>query len=291
MFLRRTIVATAFASGLLVAFTGCSSLTGGDEPLAVQKFVASPGEILAGSQTVLTWEVVGAETVEIDNGIGRVTAKGSKQIKPAWTTTYSLSAKAGTSTASATLQVAVRSDPTDPQPSPSPTPSPTPTPSPSPTPTPSPSPSPSPTPTPSPSPSPSPTPTPSPTPSPTPAPMSCGQPVASASGCAVTVSKPTPLAGDQCIELTAVTLSASCPAGDGTSLDLGFTIKAKTGADALSWRRSTDSFDALYPSSGSVASDGSTSVSLTDVVLADRVTFDVVDAAGHVRLRFTVRHR
>jgi hypothetical protein len=100
-----------------------------------------------------------------------------------------------------------------------------------------------------------------------------------------------PLAGDQCIELVAVDLSASCPVGDGTSLDLGFKVKAKTGADALSWRRSGDSFDAIFPSSGSISSDGTSNVSLTDVVLADKVTFEVVDAGGRVRLRFTVRHR
>ena len=97
--------------------------------------------------------------------------------------------------------------------------------------------------------------------------------------------------GDQCIEVVAVALSAPCPVGDGISLDLGFKVKAKTAADSLSWHRSTDSFDALYPSSGTIVSDGVSSVSLTDVVLADRVTVEVVDAGGRVRLRFTVRHR
>jgi hypothetical protein len=124
--------------GILVAHAGCSAinnLTGGDKPLAVQKFVASPGEILAGSATTLTWEVVGADSVEIDNGIGNVPAKGSKQIKPEWTTTYSISAKAGTSSANASLRVLVQPDPTaTPKPSPSPTPSPSPSPTPSPSP-------------------------------------------------------------------------------------------------------------------------------------------------------------
>jgi hypothetical protein len=37
--------------------------------------------------------------------------------------------------------------------------------------------------------------------------------------------------------------------------------------------------------------DGTTSVSLTDVALADRVTFEAIDGSGRVVLRFTVRHR
>ena len=78
---------------------------------------------------------------------------------------------------------------------------------------------------------------------------------------------------------------------DGTSLDLGFDVQAKTAATGLSWRRSADSFDALFPSSGALVSDGVTSVSLTDVALADHVTFEVTDAGGRVLLRFTLRHR
>jgi hypothetical protein len=78
---------------------------------------------------------------------------------------------------------------------------------------------------------------------------------------------------------------------DATSLDLGFTLKAKTTLAGLSWRRSSDSSDAVFPASGSVATDGSTAVTLTDVVLADRVTFEVVDGSGKVRLSFTLRHR
>ena len=269
---RRVPVGPALAWALLVALAGCDSLsglTGGSKSLAVKKFVASPSEILAGSVAILTWDVVGAESVEIDNGIGKVGAKGSKQVKPEQSTTYSLSAKSGSSTADASLRVAVRTDPGDPKPSPTPTPTPSPTPTPGPTPTPS----------------------PSPTPTPTPAPTSCGDPVTSASGCAILITKPVPLPGDQCIEIVAVTLSIPCPVGDGTSLDLGFKVKAKTAADSLTWHRSTDSFDALYPSSGAIASDGISSVSLTDVVLADRVTVEVVDVGGRVRLRLTVRHR
>jgi hypothetical protein len=93
------------------------------------------------------------------------------------------------------------------------------------------------------------------------------------------------------VELAAASLSSGCPVADATSLDLGFTVKAKTTLAGLSWRRSADSADAVFPASGGISTDGSTAVSLTDVVLADRVTFEVVDGSGKVRLTFTIRHR
>jgi hypothetical protein len=115
--------------------------------------------------------------------------------------------------------------------------------------------------------------------------------VSSVSGCAIAVSKPAALPSGECIELVWAQLSASCPVADATSLLFDFKVKAKTGGSSLSWRRSEDSFDAVYPASGTLASDGATVVSVTDVVLADRVTFEVVDEGGKVRLRFTLRHR
>jgi hypothetical protein len=107
----------------------------------------------------------------------------------------------------------------------------------------------------------------------------------------VSISKPTALPAGECIELVAVTVSAACPVSDGTTLNLGFEVKAKTKATGLTWRRSSDSFDALFPSSGTVDNDGTTSVSATDVALADRVGFEVVDGQGRALLRFTLRHR
>lgn len=157
---------------------GCDALDFLSQPggLAIQRFAASPAEITAGGSTVLSWDVEGAESVQIA-GIGTVPSKGSRQVSPAWSTTYVLTARAGTSSATATLQVVV-------QPGPSPSPSPSGSPSPSP------SPSITPTPTPSPSPSPSSSPAPSPSPSATPVAASCGQPVAAAGNCAVTIVKP-----------------------------------------------------------------------------------------------------
>ncbi|HEY7512917.1 MAG TPA: hypothetical protein VIC87_00485 [Vicinamibacteria bacterium] len=106
-----------------------------DKPLAIQRFVAVPSEIGSGDATTLSWAVEGAESVEVDNGIGLVEPNGSKTVKPAATTTYLLVAVAGTSLATASIRVEV--DTPGAAPSPGPTPKPTPKPSPSPTPSPS----------------------------------------------------------------------------------------------------------------------------------------------------------
>jgi outer membrane biosynthesis protein TonB len=264
--------------GLVKEFTDPSGL-------AIQKFAAAPPDINSGAATTLSWEVAGAETIEIDNGIGTVTAKGTKQVQPQWTTSYNLVARAGTSQATATVQVRVVPTSASPSPSPSVSPSPSPSPKPEPTPLPSPSPTPSPTPTPQPTPAPSPT----PTPSATPTPVSCGAPAGDAGNCSVTVVKPTALAAGECIELNAVTVNQSCPVGFNTSRSVTFDLTAHTARTGLRWRRSVTSSDILSPSEGPLARNGQTSVVLSDIVLDSAVTIEVVDG-GSVLLAFTLRH-
>lgn len=106
------------------------------EGLAIQRFAATPAEISAEGTAALVWDVEGADAVLIE-GIGTVPPKGSRQVSPAWSTTYVLTARAGTSSAAATLQVVVQPGPSlSPSGSPSPSPSsldtPTPTSSPGP---------------------------------------------------------------------------------------------------------------------------------------------------------------
>ena len=171
---------------------GCDALDFLNQPggLAIQRFAVTPAEIMAGGSASLSWDVEGAENVQIE-GIGTVPPKGSRQVSPAWSTTYVLTARAGTSSATATLQVVVQPGPS---PSPSPSGSPTPNPSPSATPTPAPSPS----------PSPSSSPAPSPSPTATPVAVTCGQQATTAGKCAVLFAKPTPLPDGQCIDLNRV---------------------------------------------------------------------------------------
>jgi hypothetical protein len=134
LFAALLLTALAIACGFIP-----SSAT--SKPLAIQRFIAVPPEVASGSATVLSWDVEGADSIELDNGIGIVQSTGSRTIHPAVTTTYRMVAVAGTSLATASIRVMVTAGPSS---SPSPPASPAPSPSPSPTPTPSPSPSPSP---------------------------------------------------------------------------------------------------------------------------------------------------
>ena len=115
----------AVAGLLLVAsVAGCGFVptpSGHDTPLAIQRFIAVPAEVAAGAATMLSWDVEGAESVELD-GIGIVQANGSRTVRPTVTTTYRLVAVAGTSLATASIRVVVVS--ASPSPSPSPVPSP-----------------------------------------------------------------------------------------------------------------------------------------------------------------------
>ena len=267
---------------LALASLGCGlvdKLTGSNsDGLSIQRFSASPVTIAPGSPTTLTWEVDGATTIVIDNGIGQVPAKGSREVLPGSTTTFNLTAEAGSSRATASVQVLVQG--TLPSPSPSPSPSPTPSPSPSPTPSPSPSPTPS--------PSPSPSPTPSPSPSPTPAPE-CGAPAGAAGNCAVAITKPNAVPGGGCVEVNLVTVSQSCPVGMTLPLVLRFDVTAHTSLSTLNWRQAASNGDVMEPGQGILNGNGSTTVVLTDVVLDSAANIEIL-GGGSVLLTLSVRH-
>ena len=133
----RWIAAVALVLTAMAFACGFVDPTGGSaKPLAIQRFIAIPPEVAAGTPTVLSWDVEGAESVELDNGIGMVQATGSRTVHPAATSTYRLVAVSGTSLATASIRVLVMPAPiASPSPSPSsPAPSPAPSPSPSPSP-------------------------------------------------------------------------------------------------------------------------------------------------------------
>jgi len=82
----------------------------GAEPKAVvQYFTASPVTVNAGESATLQWEVTGADSVEIDQGIGPVALNGTTAVNPAETTTYLLTAHAAGGDAVATVMVTVQS--------------------------------------------------------------------------------------------------------------------------------------------------------------------------------------
>jgi hypothetical protein len=74
----------------------------------IASFSASPTTITAGQSATLQWGFVSnADTAEIDQDIGGVATPGSMSVKPATTTTYTLTARCGsdTTTAQATINV------------------------------------------------------------------------------------------------------------------------------------------------------------------------------------------
>ena len=100
------------ASLLLITITGCVNIT---QPPAAQPatppvvvtFSASPTEIKTGESATLLWNVTGAASVTIDQGIGNVAVADTKTVSPTKTTVYTLTANnsAGTKTESVTLTV------------------------------------------------------------------------------------------------------------------------------------------------------------------------------------------
>src|SRR5262245_21468902 len=142
---------TVLTLALVASCSGCGFINDVDGPsggLAIKKFSVTPKEVSPGSAATLSWDVEGAEEVRIDNGVGVVKNKGTLEVRADRSTTYNITAKAGTTSATASVQLLVPTATASPSPSPSPTASPSPSPTPSPTPTPSPSASPTPQPSP-----------------------------------------------------------------------------------------------------------------------------------------------
>jgi peptidoglycan-associated lipoprotein len=74
---------------------------------SVDAFTIEPNEIRQGESAKVRWAVQDATEVEIDQGIGAVSASGEREVAPGDSTTYTLVAKGpgGTATANATLNV------------------------------------------------------------------------------------------------------------------------------------------------------------------------------------------
>jgi hypothetical protein len=74
----------------------------------VTLFTGDPTKIENGSTVTLKWQVKNADSVEIDNGIGRVPATGSIEVKPKQITAYNLTAVNEIGSASSAVIVNVR---------------------------------------------------------------------------------------------------------------------------------------------------------------------------------------
>jgi hypothetical protein len=108
---------------LLIIGGACGPITlstPGQQP-SIISFNAGPSSISAGESSDLSWNVSGATTISIDQGIGSVALTGTRSVAPVTTTIYTLTASNSSGSTTATTQVVVSGTPTS---SPSPTPTP-----------------------------------------------------------------------------------------------------------------------------------------------------------------------
>jgi hypothetical protein len=73
----------------------------------INSFGATPSSIDSGSASTLSWNIVGATTISINNGVGDVSAVTSKVVSPTQTTTYIITATNSNGTATAQVTVIV----------------------------------------------------------------------------------------------------------------------------------------------------------------------------------------
>lgn len=86
---------------------------GGDGP-TITSFVATPSSIQSGGSSTLSWDVSGATSLEIDQGVGDVTGLSSVTVNPTTTTQYTLTATNADGSTDASTTVTVGDGPIDP---------------------------------------------------------------------------------------------------------------------------------------------------------------------------------
>jgi hypothetical protein len=76
-------------------------------PARIVEFKATPESIKPGEGTMLVWTTENPSSVNIDPEVGSVIARGSKQVKPSATTTYTLTVRGATGDVTQTVKVTV----------------------------------------------------------------------------------------------------------------------------------------------------------------------------------------
>jgi hypothetical protein len=79
---------------------------GGGTVPTISSFSASPGSIVSGGSSTLSWSIAGATSLFINNGVGTVTG-ASKVVSPTTTTTYVITATDSTGSSTASTAVTV----------------------------------------------------------------------------------------------------------------------------------------------------------------------------------------
>ena len=122
-----------------------------------------------------------------------------------------------------------------------------------------------------------------------PTPVPWGTPPERAPQCSVSVGYADDVQADRRVTLTDLVADRDCPSLLNTTVGLTFEVDNPKPRRNLWWRRAESSFDVLYPSSGSITAVGKNRVSLSNLVLDQMVTIDVLE--GDQRLMsFTLKH-
>ena len=92
---------------IIVGFSGCINVPEELTQMSIISFDVEPGIINEGESANLSWVVISASSVNIDNGIGSVALTGHRIIQPTQTTTYIITASNATTTRTATVTISV----------------------------------------------------------------------------------------------------------------------------------------------------------------------------------------
>ena len=90
---------------IIMVSPGCTLL--GAVPPSIVVYEISPSTITSGGSSILIWNVTGADSVNIDQGIGRVAVAGSYKVTPGETKAYTLTASNNFGTVSRSVVVIV----------------------------------------------------------------------------------------------------------------------------------------------------------------------------------------
>ena len=107
---------------LLILIPGCFTFqtppSGLTPPPVIVAFSSNPSAINSGSPSILFWNVTGATSVSIDQGIGQVDVAGARVVSPTTSTVYTISATNSAGTITRSAVTTVNSAPLSPAPMP-----------------------------------------------------------------------------------------------------------------------------------------------------------------------------
>ena len=122
-----------------------------------------------------------------------------------------------------------------------------------------------------------------------PTPVRGGTPTEEVPACSISVAYADDVPSADRVTLSDLVLDQDCPLALRTSVGLTFDVDNPRPGRNVWWRRAESSFDVLEPSSGSIPDGGKGRVTLSDLVLDQSVTIEVLDGDRRL-LSFTLKH-